>query len=315
MRVPVFLTIVLFVASVFISATTVFRSVTPAPYLIILGTAQDGGYPQAGCKKNCCSKAWNDLSVRRYVSCIALVDPSTNGRWIFDCTPDFPAQLRLLDSLAPAAPYSVPGIFLTHAHMGHYAGLMHLGREVMGAKDVNVWAMPRMKNYLETNGPWSQLVKLQNISLKALKADSAITYGNNITVTPLLVPHRDEYSETVGFRIKAGSKTVLFIPDIDKWSKWTTDIRELVKSSDLVLIDGTFFAEGEIGRNMAEVPHPFITESMELLKDLPATDKAKVFFIHLNHTNPALQQGSEAQKKVKAAGFNLAEQGAKLTLQ
>ena len=280
------------------------------PYMYVLGVVQDAGYPQAGCEKECCQRVYKNPANERYTVSLALVDPISNENWIFDATPNFKEQLKML-STQLKKPGNLPnGIFLTHAHMGHYTGLMHLGREVMGAKEIPVFAMPKMKSYLENNGPWSQLVNLKNISLKEIKRDSVQVLNERISVTPILVPHRDEFSETVGFLIKVNSKKVLFIPDIDKWSKWDRDIVSYIKQVDIALLDATFFKDGEIkGRAMSEIPHPFVEESMDLFKDLSKTDKSKVYFIHFNHTNPLLIDKSEAQKKVYDAGFNLAKQG------
>jgi pyrroloquinoline quinone biosynthesis protein B len=284
------------------------------PYLLVLGTAQDGGYPHAGCRKDCCRDFFEGRSSRKYVSSVALVIPQTGERFLFDCTPDFIFQHRMLDSLAPAEQL-LHGIFITHAHMGHYTGLLHLGRESMNSKSIPVYALPRMKIFLEQNGPWSQLVQLKNILLRPLTADSSIVISEGIQVTPFLVPHRDEFSETAGYRIHTGSKSVVFIPDIDKWEKWERNIVDLVKQNDLIFIDGTFFSDGEIsGRNMSEIPHPFMEESMKLFSPLPDEEKKKIHFIHLNHTNPALQEMSTAWQEVTNKGFRLALQGEKYYL-
>jgi pyrroloquinoline quinone biosynthesis protein B len=277
----------------------------PALFLTVLGIAQDAGYPQAGCGKTCCQTAWKNAAKRKMVSCLAIADPQTRQAWLFDATPDFREQLHLLEDDS----FSLAGIFLTHAHIGHYTGLAHLGREVMGAKKMSVFAMPRMKNFLSENGPWSQLVKLQNIDLQSLAADSAVILNSKFSVTPLLVPHRDEFSETVGFRIRGPAKSALFIPDIDKWHLWERDILEEIRQVDYAFLDGTFYQNGEIPRrDMREIPHPFVVESMQLFKDLPAAEKAKIHFIHFNHTNPVLQQNSLARAAVLQAGFRLAEE-------
>ncbi len=279
-----------------------------SPYLFVLGNAQDAGYPQAGCEKECCQRVYDNPSNSRFVSSIALMDPISNESWIFDATPDFPEQLKLLSNQTENS-YKFPnGIFLTHAHIGHYTGLMHLGREVMGAKKIPVFTMSKMKSFLSSNGPWSQLVNLKNIELKDLEKDSAIVLNDRIKVTPILVPHRDEFSETVGFLIDVNSKKALFVPDIDKWSKWDRSIVDYVKEVDVALLDATFFKDGEINRDMNEVPHPFVVESMDLLKNLSKEDKGKVYFIHFNHTNPLLIDGSDAQKQVLKNGFNIARQ-------
>ncbi|MBK9732842.1 MAG: MBL fold metallo-hydrolase [Chitinophagaceae bacterium] len=282
------------------------------PFIVILGNAQDGGYPHINCKKECCKKYYSGAEEKHFVSCIAVMDPVSNQRFLFDCTPDFPAQLHLLDSIA-STENMIDGIFLTHAHIGHYTGLMYLGRESMNATNVKVYAMPEMNSFLQTNGPWSLLVQLKNIALHKLKADSTIHLNERITVTPFLVPHRHEFTETAGYKIQLQNKSVIFIPDIDKWATWNHDILQLIKENDLLLLDGTFFHDGEIaGRNMNEIPHPFIEESMKLFENLSKEEKSKIYFIHLNHTNPALINNSQAQKEVEQSGFHVARQGQRI---
>ena len=251
------------------------------PYVVVLGIAQDGGYPQAGCNRPDCVQAWNDSSRRKLVASLGIVDPATKERWIIDATPDFPIQLRRLDEIAPGP---LPSILLTHAHIGHYLGLAHLGREVLGAKGVTVYAMPRMREFLEKNGPWDQLVRLGNIKIVTLTDETRL--NDRITVTPLRVPHRDEYSETVGFIVRGPSRAILWLPDIDKWEKWSTPIESVIAQVDIAYIDGTFYDESELpGRNMSEIPHPLMVESMSRLA--PYADKIR--FIHLNQSNPALR--------------------------
>lgn len=278
------------------------------PYAIVLGIAQDAGYPQAACKKDCCKVVWQTPELRRSVSCLAIVDPMTKESWILDATPDFKDQLYRLQNHSSNHKYRLSGILLTHAHIGHYTGLMHLGREVMGAKQVPVYVMPKMRNYLANNGPWSQLVKLKNIVLEPLTADSIIALNDRIKVQPMLVPHRDEFSETVGFKIFGPDKSLLFIPDIDKWHLWNRDIKQEIMPIDYAFLDGTFFENGEIpGRDMREIPHPFIRESIEVLKALNETDRNKVHFIHFNHTNPLLYDAT-ARKSVEEAGYQIANE-------
>jgi len=281
-----------------------------SPYIYVLGVAQDAGYPQINCKKACCQRVYKNPKNARNVVSLALVDPITHQNWVFDATPDFPKQLKMLSDQIKK-PGNLPNaIFLTHAHIGHYTGLMYLGREAMNAKNQVVYAMPRMKRFLENNGPWSQLVHLKNIALKPLQHDSTIVLNRRISVTPIIVPHRDEYSETVGFIMNVNKKKVLFIPDINKWKKWDRNILDYIKEVNVAFLDATFFKDGEItGRPMSEIPHPFVEESMDLFKNLSAKNKKKVYFIHFNHTNPLLIEGSEAQKTVLKNGFNVAKQG------
>ena len=279
------------------------------PFIMVLGVAQDAGYPQAGYQEE-----WKAINLGQrkplYTVSLGLIDPINKKRYLFDATPDFKEQLQMLDEISETNDYPLDGIFLTHAHIGHYTGLMHLGREVMGAAGVSVHAMPKMKTFLEENGPWNQLVSLNNVSIKPMQDSTLVELSKDISVMPFTVPHRDEYSETVGFKIQINQKSVVFIPDIDKWNKWDVDIREVVENNDIVLIDASFYQDGELkGRDMSLIPHPFTKESMELFSELSKTDKAKVHFIHANHTNPILDMNSPEYEEVSQAGFNVAQQG------
>ncbi|MEO5674783.1 MAG: MBL fold metallo-hydrolase [Chitinophagales bacterium] len=280
------------------------------PFIVVLGTAQDGGYPHAGCNRQCCLRYYEGKEKKHFISCIAVVDPVSGERFIFDCTPDFPAQLRLLDSLYPSTKV-LDGIFLTHAHIGHYAGLMYLGRESMNTNSVPVFAMPDMKEFLEHNGPWSLLVALQNVKLMKLAPDSAIKLNHRISVTPFYVPHRHEFTKAVGYKIFIPGKSIIFIPDIDKWENWEGDIVKLIKDNDLLFLDGTFYDHGEIpGRDISQIPHPFMVESMNLFKSLPLKERSRVYFIHLNHSNPTILGGSTARQQIEKNGYHVAMEGA-----
>lgn len=286
------------------------------PYLIVLGIAQDGGVPQAGSQEH---PGWADPRFRRRVASLGLVDRASGQRWMIDATPDFREQLRTLDDMAPVeGTPGLSGIFLTHAHMGHYAGLMHLGHESMGARGVVVHVMPRMQVYLRSNGPWSQLVERGNIVLQTLEEGVPARLTGRLTVTPFTVPHRQEYSEVVGFRIDGPKRSVVYVPDIDSWTEWDTAgrrLEDLIASVDVAYVDGTFYADGEIpGRDMSGFPHPFITVSMERLRALPPQERARVRFIHLNHTNPALWSDTKARRKVEELGFRVAEEGEQIDL-
>jgi pyrroloquinoline quinone biosynthesis protein B len=187
---------------------------------------------------------------------------------------------------------------------------MHFGHEASATKQLPVFVMPRMHDFLAENGPWDQLVRYDNIRLRRLQDGTATQLTTHLLVTPLRVPHRDEYSETVGYRIDGPSKSAVFIPDIDRWSRWSSDIRDIVRSVDYALLDATFYADGEIpGRNMSQISHPFVAETMELLAELTPEEKARVIFIHFNHTNPLLIDGSDAQDKVTELGFQFAREG------
>jgi pyrroloquinoline quinone biosynthesis protein B len=280
------------------------------PFVIVLGIAQDGGVPQAGAKDD---RGWDDPLYARKVVSLGIVDPLTSQRWMIDATPDFREQLHILDEVLPVrGTPGLDGIFLSHAHIGHYTGLMFLGREAIGASEVPVYAMPRMGVFLAHNGPWDQLVSIGNILLKPLADGNAVAINDRLTVTPFLVPHRQEYSDVAGFVIKGPNRSVLYVTDIDKWELWDkmgTRVEDMVAGVDVAYLDGTFFATGEIpGRDMSTFPHPFIADSMDRFRGLPAEERAKIRFIHLNHTNPALWADSSARRVIENRGFHVAEE-------
>lgn len=276
--------------------------------LIVLGTIQDAGSPQIGCKRNCCKDLFLYPDKDRRVVSIGLVDAVTQKKYIIEATPDFTQQTKLLRNFSALNTKETPdGIFVTHAHIGHYTGLMYLGKEAMNTDSVMVYAMPRMKNFLEQNGPWSQLVKNKNIALQKMTDQKEIPLTTNLKVIPFTVPHRDEFSETVGYTIIGPNKKALFIPDIDKWQKWNTNIIDAIAEVDYAFIDGTFYDEAEINnRDISTIPHPFIIESMKLFKDLSRAEKRKIYFIHFNHTNPVINKKTKQYSQVIQNGFNIA---------
>lgn len=287
------------------------------PMLQVLGTLQDGGAPHIGCNRPCCRNLFLRPATDRKVVCLGVTDTNAQGERVgamFEATPDFPSQLQAFQS-SWDIPLDRLSVFLTHAHIGHYSGLMFLGREALGAKNVDVWAMPRFRDFLSSNGPWSQLVDLGNIRLNSLTEQQAVSIGESVRVVPLRVPHRDEYSETVGYRIEGPRKAALFIPDINKWDVWERRLEEELAKVDYAFLDATFYDAEEVGyRDMAEIPHPFIVETMQRLGTLPSSEKAKVHFIHLNHTNPCLDTTSQAYRSVVGSGFHVARFGQTLPL-
>ena len=288
------------------------KDIKTNPYLMVLGITQDTGYPQINCSESCCEVAWDKTELKKMTTSLAIVDPISNQQWILDATPNITEQLHLLNKTSGIK--NIEGIFITHAHIGHYTGLMYFGKEGMNTSKIPVYVMPKMKKFLEKNAPWSQLVKSKNISLNLIKDQSFIQLNERIRITPFLVPHRDDYSETVGFKIQTKSKSSIFIPDIDKWEIWDKDIISIVKDTDYAFLDGTFYKNGELNRDMSQIPHPFIKESMELFSKLPNRDKNKIYFIHMNHTNPLLIENSKEKNKVHENGFNVAVQGTCLYL-
>ncbi|MEL6530245.1 MAG: MBL fold metallo-hydrolase [Pseudomonadota bacterium] len=291
--------------------------------LIVLGAGQDAGAPQIG--------SFTDNGQYLYPSSLGLIDRENDQRFLFDATPAITRQLAdleqatRLDRTKPPRPgLRIDGVFLTHAHIGHYFGLAYFGREAAGAKDVPVFAMPRMAKFLRSNGPWSQLVELGNIAITEMAEGQVTVLSDALRVQPIIVPHRDEFSETVGFRITTPDKRAVYIPYLDSWDEFAktsgSSLEELVEEADFLFIDATFWDDNELvdengmGRDMSEIPHPRVKATMDRLQPLPEPQRRKVHFIHYNHTNPIRDRQSVESFTVEARGFHVARRGDRVCL-
>ena len=295
------------------SISFVFAQNKNSPFIYVLGNVQDAGLPHIGCESKICIDAFNEKK-QYYVTSLALIDKENQEYSLFDVTPNITEQLLMI-SRDIFDQFLLPNnIFITHAHIGHYTGLMYFGREALGSQGVKVNALPRMYDFISNNGPWSQLVKLGNIALNPINFRDTIEIKPRLSVVPLQVPHRDEFSETSAFLIKGPNKTALYLPDIDKWSKWSVSLIEILKNVDYAFIDATFYTNDEINRDIDEIPHPLVIETIDLLSELPDYQKDKVYFIHMNHTNQMLDLNSDITRDVLSKGFNIARLGQKFYL-
>lgn len=299
------------------------------PYVLVLGTAQDGGLPHLGCYAGNCEAARADPTRRRLVTSLLLCDPRDGRRWLFDCTPDIREQLDRAAGHPPTRAAEGPrpplfdGVFLTHAHMGHYSGLLHFGRESYSTREMPTYVTRRFAQFLTRNGPWKQLVEEKRLTLREIEDGKAVELAPDLQVVPFRVPHRDEFSDTVGFEIRGPRRRLAYLPDIDKWEAWDAEaetqgrvpaparmIESLIERVDFALLDGCFFADGEIpGRSMKDIPHPAVSESIGRFAALRRTERSKVHFTHLNHTNPAADAQSDARRAILNSGMRVLEEG------
>ena len=285
----------------------------------MLGTVQDGGLPHAACGCPRCEAARRDPARKRNVASLALIAGEPPSVFLIDATPDLRDQLHAIRDLrkAPAERTDrmpVDGVLLTHAHIGHYLGLAFFGFEAVSTKDLPVYASERMAAFLRDNGPWSQLVGLENIAIREIRPGEPFDLPGGLRVTPLLVPHRDEYTDTLGFVVKGPRATLLYVPDTDAWKAWTVPLPDVLRDVDVALLDGTFYSAGELpGRDVTKIGHPLMTETMDLLEPWVKSGK-HVFFTHLNHSNPALDPTSSERKAIEARGFHVLEEGQELPL-
>ncbi|HWB75841.1 MAG TPA: MBL fold metallo-hydrolase, partial [Nannocystaceae bacterium] len=258
----------------------------------------------------------DDPSFAHAVASIALL--CEDRVYVVDATPDFGAQLERLVDVRRAGRGRVDrrpidGILLTHAHIGHYLGLAQLGFEVMHTEATPVWATPRMAAFLRDNGPWSQLVEQHEIDLRELPPGGAVELCG-VTVRPFAVPHRDEYSDTVGYRFEGPRATIAYLPDTEPWDRWPTPIEGVLEGVDTLLVDGTFYSADELpGRAPSTIGHPLVVDTVARFERAVAAG-LRVVFIHLNHSNPALEPAFAPRRKLEARGFAVAHEGLELQL-
>jgi len=292
---------------------TLLAGLTPVPTrqrsieAVVLGVAQDGGVPHLGCRQTLCVEARKDPSRRVLVASLGLIDSTVGKRFLIDTTPDFQEQIELLGALPDA-------ILLTHAHIGHYLGLAELGREVANSRGIPVYCTASMGRFLRENKPWSRLVERGNIALREIESGREFALTENLRVTAVAVPHRDEDSDTVAYLIAGRERRILWLPDIDRWDKWDRPLGDFAAEPSLTaFLDGTFYSADEVpGRSIQDIPHPLVPDTIALLS-ASGGSRAKIYFTHLNHTNRLLWDET-AVAGLEARGFHVARTGERFPL-
>ncbi len=292
------------------------------PALHILGTAQDGGVPQLGCACPTCARAAADPRARRRVASVGLTLPDPDGterRLVIDVTPDARSQLPALavagsgDDLRPARSL-VDGVYLTHAHVGHYLGLAFLGFEVLNVSELPVHGTARMCAFLERHAPWSELVRRRHIVPTTQATDEPTLLNPDVRLTSFLVPHRAELTDTVGYLVQGPRRSVAYVPDTDPWNRWTDAARRRLSGADVVIVDATFHSAAELpDRDLSTIGHPLVTDTLDALGPLVDAGR-RVVLTHLNHSNPLLDPESAAHRLVRERGFEIAREGDRIEL-
>ncbi len=262
----------------------------------VLGTAQDGGYPQPGCDCPNCIRVRKNRNLIRYPASLAVLNKKEKSTYLIDPTPQLPAQLEELNQMAKKLNFPddhLKEIIITHAHIGHYTGLMYFGKEAINSSGLKVRGSSRLKEFLTTNQPWQSLVENNNIIINIFIFGQDIYSDKNFNIEPIKVPHRAEFTDTAGFLIKGQNKSLFYLPDIDSWEGFRPKFADLSSKTDYMVIDGTFYTKEELGelrgRNIDNVPHPPIEDTInELLENKLEKNESEVYFTHFNHTNKVL---------------------------
>ncbi len=285
--------------------------------VVILGTAQDGGIPQAGCSCSNCIAAHTDNNLRRNpVSCgINGIDGSFH---LIEAGRNLSEQLKIYSDKIGLENIEIPDtVCLTHIHLGHIDGLGQFGKEVMGMEKIPLFASEKSIKVLQKRNI------LLPFSVKKIKDRLLFSPSKEcgFELEFLKVPHRDEEGDTHAILIHGPKKILLFLPDHDNWTETLRaynkeTIREWFKEMqiDYALIDGTFWSSQELShRNILEIPHPPISKTIEMLGRKDVNDPEIIFF-HLNHTNPVTNIYSKESIFLQSLGWQVAKDGQVFTL-
>ncbi|HBO57278.1 MAG TPA: pyrroloquinoline quinone biosynthesis protein PqqB [Opitutae bacterium] len=277
----------------------------------VLGRAQDAGVPHIGCTKECCKNA-RSAQKTEMQACLGVHDTKTNKLVLIEATPSIEKQVSLLHRLSGVTnkkPF-IDALLMTHAHIGHYGGLLLLGKEAALTNKIPTFITSNFSKFLQGNAPWSDLISNQNLAINNIEPNTKFEPISDLFIEAIHVPHRKDHTDTVAFKIYGENKSVLFMPDID----YIEGHEHLIGDVDIAFIDGTFYDSNEIpNRSISTIPHPLICDTMNHLQEYAKKTPEKIRFIHFNHSNPALNN-DEVQHEISSRCFNIAKKNEKIPI-
>jgi len=277
----------------------------------ILGSAAGGGLPQWNCAcVNCVAARAGKIGPQTQSSIAIGVDSQKfQSWWLINASPDLPRQIESATQLQPRGNNSrntpIAGVFLTNADIDHALGVLLLRQQ---EKPLVVYATDETRTALA----WLDRalarfcgIEWRTVILKFQSFDSTLTF------------RAIELPESIAFQFRddTSGRTALFAPSV---GSLTEQLRDAVHTSDLVMFDGTFWSNEELGRvrpgarSAREMNHlPINNGSFDVLRQSPARRK---FYIHINNTNPILMPGSRERVQVEQAGIEVARDGLEIVL-
>ena len=266
---------------------------------IVLGSGQDGGAPQFGSSTR--------RGSARTASSIA-VRSSTGALVLLDVTPDLRMQWQRLDGLGWVSNGTddLAAIAITHGHMGHYAGLVHLGKEAANVSGLPTVALPSVHAFLHGNEPWGTLYSAGHLTPH--DATAPFRVDDEVTIAAIRVPHRAEFTATAAFSVRVeGVPWLLYLPDIDAWDEWD-EAQDVIGEHQISLVDATFSSPDELpGRDIGSIRHPLVADTVDRFATL--TGDRRIVLTHLNHSNPVTESDSDIARTAAWAGFEVAFDG------
>lgn len=287
--------------------------------LTVLGAAAGGGVPQWNCAcRNCTLARAGDLP--RMTQSSVAVSLDGTGWVVLNASPDIRAQLAV-PRFAPSGLRGSPvkAVVVTNADVDHIAGLLSL-REGTG---FDLWASAETQAVLAASpvfGVLSDVVARREMSL-----DVGFSPLPGLTVTPFAVPGKVALfleaelgaghllgGQTLGLEITGGGKRVYHIPGCAEVPDW---LLRRVEGADLILFDGTVFADDEMVREGVgtktggRMGHVAISGPGGTLERFAGSRIGRKLMIHINNTNPILRPDSPERAAVMAAGWEVSQDG------
>jgi pyrroloquinoline quinone biosynthesis protein B len=277
----------------------------------ILGSAAGGGLPQWNCAcVNCVAARTGKIAPQTQSSIAISGDSEEFQRWfLINASPDLPRQIESMAQLQPRVGQlrnsQIAGVFLTNADIDHALGLLLLRQQetplVVYAADETRTALAWIANVL---------ARFCGIEWRKISAEFQ-SLSSSIAFRAIELPR------SVGFQFRddTSGATALFAPSV---GELTDKLCDAVRASDVVIFDGTFWSDGELGvvrpgaRSAREMNHlPISDGSLEFLRQSPARRK---IYTHINNTNPILMPGSPQRAQVEQAGIEIARDGLEIVL-
>jgi pyrroloquinoline quinone biosynthesis protein B len=306
----------------------------------VLGSAAGGGFPQWNCAcRNCSRLRSGNPNLHARTQAQVTCFPSGAEWFLFNASPDLRTQILSATQLAPAeSPRHTPiaGVLLTSADVDSVAGLLHL-REfqpliIYATQSVRRILVEdnRIFRVLERANPpaiWQDIPLNTWFRLSTVSASAGET-SSRCRMVPLGGAYPDYVSDdlrcslpseeaVVGLVLTEGKKQIFYAPSVpgrsDGWKDWA-------RSSDLCLLDGTFWTDDElisagVGSKIArEIGHVPLSGAGGLLEEFDPAERGRWVLIHINNTNPILDEASPEHREVRHRGWEIAYDGMEFEL-
>jgi len=300
----------------------------------ILGSAAGGGFPQWNCNCRNCQRlrAGNFRGQSRTQTQVAV---SNDGRswFLLNASPDLRIQIERTPVLQPCSAVRdspIAGVLLTSADIDQIAGLLSL-RELQPFRTYCTASLRRvlqednsafgMLNRVPQQVCWTEIKLHESFPLRTVAGDDCgiscevISLGNKypVYVSPQRAAMLKSEEALLGVMLTAASGSRLaYMPAVPAINE---QLLAVLETADLILFDGTFWSDNELiqvqgsGATAREMGHVPISGDDGSLRRLAGLRRPRKVFVHVNNTNPMLDESSPEYHEAGAAGWEVAEDG------